>query len=287
MTGWLVVNAFLQTPKFTQLHTLLQVAAQKQGIDLQTKTNAELCCTAQGVFAQNPGDTPNFVLFWDKDILLAQQLADRGLPVYNSARAIAICDDKAQTAYVCRHLPAPKTIPVPFTYENIGYTAYEFLESAGKALGWPMIIKEAKGSFGFGVHLAQDQQQAAKILQGLQGRPAVLQQFVHESRGRDIRINVVGGQVHSAMLRENPADFRSNITGGGTGQAYTPTGAEADLAVAACKATGLTFGGVDILQSKRGPLLCEVNSNPHFKSTLEATGKNMADAIFAHILKSV
>ncbi len=282
MTAWLVVNAFLQTPKFQQLYTLLQTAAKGQGVDLQIKTNAQLCFTLQG--APEALARPEFVLFWDKDVLLAQRLEDLGLPVYNSAKAIAVCDDKNLTAYACRRLPSPKTIPVPFTYENVGYTTYAFLESAGRQLGWPMIIKEAKGSFGFGVHLAQNAAQAQGILQGLQGKPALLQQFVAESRGRDIRINVVGGQVHSAMLRENPCDFRSNITGGGQGRAYTPTAAEADLAVAACHAVGLTFGGVDILQSENGPLLCEVNSNPHFKSTLEATGKNMAEAILSYII---
>ena len=86
------------------------------------------------------------------------------------------------------------------------------------------------------------------------------------------------------MLRENKlGDFRSNITLGGTALPYSPSDEECELAISACKKLGLDFAGVDILFGPSGPLLCEVNSNAHFKSTYDCTGINLADIIAKHI----
>ena len=85
------------------------------------------------------------------------------------------------------------------------------------------------------------------------------------------------------MRRSTDGDFRSNLTRGGAMEPYTPTEAEAALAIRAAKLLGLDFAGVDVLFGKDGPIICEVNSNPHFKTTLECTGVNMADEIMQHI----
>ena len=88
----------------------------------------------------------------------------------------------------------------------------------------------------------------------------------------------------AAILRQSTdGDFRSNLTRGGSMSPYTPSKEEAELARRATQALGLDFAGVDVLFGKDGPLICEVNSNAHFKTTLECTGVNMADAIMAHI----
>ena len=79
-----------------------------------------------------------------------------------------------------------------------------------------------------------------------------------------------------------------NITGGGTGTAYTPTKAQAEIALAACRAIGLDFAGVDILFGEGGePLLCEVNSNPHFKSSIDATGVDVSEYIMRYVVERV
>ena len=87
------------------------------------------------------------------------------------------------------------------------------------------------------------------------------------------------------MYRYNDNDFRSNITNGGSMKKYDANPAQAEIAVKACEAIGLDFAGVDVLFGEDGPIICEVNSNPHFKTTLECTGINMAEHIMAHILK--
>jgi ribosomal protein S6--L-glutamate ligase/gamma-F420-2:alpha-L-glutamate ligase len=114
-----------------------------------------------------------------------------------------------------------------------------------------------------------------------------MQQFISESRGRDVRVNVVGGKAVASMLRFNDDDFRSNITNGGSMKAIEITPEQEKIAIAACSACGLDFGGVDILFGKDGPIICEVNSNPHFKSTLECTGINLSEHIAQYVLERI
>ena len=111
----------------------------------------------------------------------------------------------------------------------------------------------------------------------------MLQEYI-ECGGTDVRLEVVGGRVVTAMRRSNKNDFRSNITNGGVAEAYTPTEQEARLAVDACKALGLTFGGVDIMQ---GNTVCEVNSNAHIINIMQTTGVDVAPLIFEEILRKI
>ena len=115
-----------------------------------------------------------------------------------------------------------------------------------------------------------------------------MQKFIASSRGRDLRINVVGGMVIATMYRYNDNDFRSNISNGGSMKPYEPTSEQKDVAIKAARVLGLDFAGVDVMFGENGmPIVCEVNSNPHFKSTMECTGINMAEHIMQHIAESL
>ena len=105
----------------------------------------------------------------------------------------------------------------------------------------------------------------------------MLQEFIKEASGEDVRVEIVDGRCVSAMKRSNKNDFRSNITNGGTAVPYTPTDDEVANAVKACKTLGLTFGGVDILG---GGYVCEVNSNAHIINLMNVTGVDVAPQIF-------
>ena len=283
MTGWLITNGFLQSDKFSGLYALLSAAAKGEGIELVSKSSAELSCALDEDLFRN--GKPDFVLFWDKDYYLAKRLEGAGIRLFNNAEGIRICDDKALTALFAQgKLPMPKTVIAPKTFDGVGYSNREFLDMASKKLGFPMVVKEAFGSFGAQVYLAEDRAQLDNIVDSLGAKPFIMQEFIAESRGRDVRINVVGGKVFCAILRENPNDFRSNITGGGVAKEYQPTQAQAQLAVEICRLFNLDFAGVDVLFGKDGqPLMCEVNSNPHFKSTYDCTGKDMSVEIMRHI----
>ena len=98
---------------------------------------------------------------------------------------------------------------------------------------------------------------------------------------------MVGGQCVAAMRRRNERDFRANIQIGGSAHSYTPTTGEIALARNACQALGLDFAGVDILRSRTGPLICEVNSNAHFTALAALTHQDIAGAIIRHIQEAV
>ena len=284
MKAWLIVNGFIDAGKFRELYEYLSRAASHRGIELEIKSSASLCGVVGEVIAS---DRPDAVLFWDKDIHLARMLEKEGLRLYNSASAIEICDNKALTALcLTGKVATPKTVIAPKTFEGIGYTSLDFLENATRLLGLPMIIKESYGSFGAQVYLARTLDEARKIVRGIGHKEFIMQQFISESAGRDVRVNVVGGRVVSAMERYNEGDFRSNITNGGKMKSIVITDEIADIAIRATEAIGLDFAGVDVLFGKDGPIVCEVNSNPHFKSSLECTGVDMSEKIIDYILEN-
>ncbi|MCR4806984.1 MAG: RimK family alpha-L-glutamate ligase [Lachnospiraceae bacterium] len=290
MTGWLIVNGFLYTDKFREIYDWLVRAAEKRGVSLRLLKNSDFLLrtdTGKLINTELTDDRPDFVIFWDKDIRLARALEAMGLRLYNRADAIEACDDKSLTAtLLAGKIRMPRTYTIPFTYEGIGYTDTGFLKLIEAELSYPFIIKECFGSFGAQVYLAGSYDEAADILKRTNGRPCIAQEYIGSGLGRDIRINVVGDECVAAMLRYNENDFRANITAGGSMKAYTPTDDQCDMALSVCRALKLDYAGVDILFGRDDePLLCEVNSNAHFKTIFECTGINVADAIINHILK--
>ncbi len=284
MKGWLVVNAFLNAQKFSEIYGMLLASAKLRDIDLQLFTNAQLLKPICENFAQKP----DFVLFWDKDIPLARAFERESIPTFNCADAILACDNKILTAQTLsiKHIPHPITIVAPQTFDKIGYENTQFLDSVADKLEFPIVVKEAFGSFGQQVYLAQDMPDLRAICARLAGKLFIFQQFISESRGRDVRVNVVGDRVVCAMERYNPSDFRSNITNGGKMRKIELSSEQAQVAVDAVKALGLDFAGVDVLFGK-SPVVCEVNSNPHFKSSLECTGVDLSAYIIDLIRKKL
>ena len=154
--------------------------------------------------------------------------------------------------------------------------------------GTPVIIKLARGTHGNGVVLAETKKAAKSVLQALylhneDGTNILLQEFVKESAGEDIRAFVVGGRVIASMKRQIlDDDFRSNLHQGGEGKAVKLTDEEKKLATKAAKAMGLPICGVDMMRSSRGPLVLEVNSSPGF-AIEKVTGKNVAAKVIDYV----
>lgn len=286
MNGALVVNGFLSTEKFRDIYARLESAFSEREVFLSLYTNAELSASIGEPLPFR--ETPDFVLFWDKDVSLARQIEAQQIPVFNSADAIEVCDDKAKTHLALSGFPMPETIIAPKTFPNIGFTETSFLQKISERLSFPIVVKEACGSFGAQVYLAHNMEELVKITKEHADVPLIFQKLIQESFGRDVRINVVGHKAVASMLRESTdGDFRSNVTLGGCGAAYTPTREECALAEAVSRKLGLDFAGIDILFGKDGPLVCEVNSNAHFKSTYDCTGINLADLIAEHIINKI
>jgi len=288
LRGWLVVNAFLNMEKFHEIYQWLLKAGKSYGIELELKTNAQLM-PVLGQYKKMDG--VDFVIFWDKDVVLAKALEQRGLRLYNSALSIEICDDKRKThLYLEQHgIPMPDTMPVPMTYEGIGYADFSFVEKAEKQFGYPFVVKEAFGSFGQQVYLVKDREQLKDILEQTAARPVLFQQYIRESHGKDVRLQVVGNRVVASMYRfAKEDDFRANISNGGSMKSYEPSEEICSLALRTCKVLGLDFAGVDLLFGPENQMMvCEVNSNAHFKNIYDCTGINTADAIIKHIMETI
>ncbi len=292
MYAWLVVNTFLKNNKFNEIHEWLRKSALQHEIEIVEKTNAQLLSQIDvtdidnsEIFMQEK--RPDFVIFWDKDVRLARLLEKAGLTLFNSADAIGVCDDKSLTheRLAGSGIRMPKTIFAPLTYPVCGYCDLSFLNNVEKTLGFPMVVKEDFGSFGAQVYLVEDHESLVELMGRLGNNPFLFQEFIKESMGKDIRINMVGDKAVASMMRFNDHDFRANITNGGSMKAYEPSEAEITLARKVMEVLSLDFAGVDILFGKNGePILCEVNSNAHFKNIFDCTGVNVADAIMEYIV---
>ncbi|MBE5935515.1 MAG: RimK family alpha-L-glutamate ligase [Lachnospiraceae bacterium] len=246
------------------------------------------------IFNNNYNDKDNinnnisFILFWDKDVLLARYLESKGYRVFNSSEAIRICDDKALTHIELSNsnIPMPRTIVSPFTYD-IQYNQHHngFLEDVANKLGFPMVVKARQGSFGAQVHIANNQNELQEVTELYNAGNVIYQEYIKTSHGKDIRLQVVGDKVVCAMYRYSDSDFRANISNGGHMKEYIPSKEECDLAVKASMALGLDFAGVDLLFGDNDTrLVCEVNSNAHFRNIYDLTGVDVADCITKYIL---
>ena len=150
------------------------------------------------------------------------------------------------------------------------------------------MIKILEGTQGIGVVLAETNQAAKSVIEAFLGLKAhiMVQEYIKESKGADIRCFVVGGQVVAAMKRQARAgEFRSNLHRGGKATAIEITQEERVAAEKAVKIMGLNVAGVDLLRSKRGPLVIEVNSSPGLEGIEKATHLNVADLIIQFIEK--
>lgn len=288
LTGWLVVNGFLDTIKFKELYEMFQQSADKFGTSLELKRNDEILVD---IVPDLNIDKPDFVLFWDKDIKLARYLEKLGIRVFNSSKSIAICDDKSLThlELMNKGIKMPRTIIAPMTYSNIGYTNYDFLDKVKDKLDFPIVVKEVFGSFGMQVYIANNKDDLENIVRDHGNSPLIFQEYIETSKGRDIRLQTVGNQVVAAMYRYNETgDFRANISNGGKMKGYNPTKEQKNLALKAANALGLDFAGVDLLFGKDDePIICEVNSNAHFKNITEATGISVSDKIIEYIIEKI
>lgn len=282
----LVVNGFLKNSKFDEIHAWLVEAASRRDILMEVRANTEI-----PIIPGERTDLPTyeFILFWDKDVRLAWYLEQQGFHVYNSSEGIRLCDDKSLThlALSSNGIKMPRTILAPMTFQGVGYTNYEFVDQTIHQLGLPFVMKECFGSFGAQVYLIHSREEVLARLANTGVAPVLFQEYIKSSFGRDIRLNVVGDQVVAAMYRYSDSDdFRANISNGGKMKSYEPTKEQSDLAVRCCKTLGLDFAGVDLLFGEyEEPIVCEVNSNAHFKNIFDCTGINVADAILEYILE--
>ncbi|WP_416446079.1 30S ribosomal protein S6--L-glutamate ligase [Leeuwenhoekiella sp. A16] len=179
-------------------------------------------------------------------------------------------------------LGLPKTV-----FTNYSRDVAEIIDHVG---GAPLIIKLLEGTQGLGVVLAETKNAAESVIEAFNGLQArvIVQEFIKEAKGADIRAFIVDGVVVGAMKRQGKeGEFRSNLHRGGTANIIQLTDDEENAAIKAAKAMGLGVAGVDMLQSARGPLILEVNSSPGLEGIEKATNKDIAKSIIRYIERGI
>ena len=213
---------------------------------------------------------------------IVRQLEMQGVYTVSSSLAINRSRDKLRSM----QLLAKAGVGIPKTV--VSRNSADIDDLIDKLGGTPVIIKLARGTHGNGVVLAETKKAAKSVLQALyltneDGTNVLLQEFVKESAGTDIRAFVVGGRVVASMQRQSlDDDFRSNLHKGGEGTKIKLTEEERKMAIKAAKAMGLNIAGVDMMRSERGPLILEVNASPGF-GIEKVTGRDVASPIIEYI----
>lgn len=207
------------------------------------------------------------------------------LGVYTPASSISIV--RSRDKLRATQLLAKAGIDIPKTvFARDTVSLEDVIDEAG---GVPLIVKVARGAHGYGVVLAETKKAALAVMQAFHVERVgfLVQEFISESEGFDIRAIVVGGKVVASMKRQSvEGDFRSNLHQGGKGSPAKLSQEEKRIAQKAAKAMGLSVCGVDMLRSDRGPLVLEVNSSPGF-TIEEVTSKNVAGKIIEYIEQNV
>ena len=204
--------------------------------------------------------------------------------IATESQALVRSRDKLRSLQILSRagLGLPKT-----AFTNYSKDVKSVIKNVG---GAPCVIKLLEGTQGVGVVLAENQNAAESVLEAFNGLKArvIVQEFIKEAGGADIRAFVVDGVVVGAMKRQaKDGEFRSNLHRGGSAQIIELTDEEENAALKAAKVLGLGIAGVDMLQSKKGPLIMEVNSSPGLEGIEGATGKDIASAIIRYIERHV
>lgn len=215
---------------------------------------------------------------------VVRQFEMMGVFAANDSISIARSRDKLRAL----QLLSRKGIGMPITgFANKPNDIPDLINMVG---GAPLVIKLLEGTQGIGVVLAETKTAAESVIEAFLGLKAniLVQEYIQESNGSDIRCFVVGDKVVASMKRQGPeGDFRSNLHLGGCGEKVKITPEERKMAVAAVKAMGLVVAGVDILRSNRGPLILEVNSAPGIEGIEQTTGISVTEPIVEYIEKIV
>ncbi len=212
---------------------------------------------------------------------IIRHLERLGVTLINSSTAIDTVKDKLYTQQVLGEskLPVPKTLLVRHPIK---------LEWVEQNIGFPVIIKTLSGSFGAGVFLAETKKQFEQLLKMAEitkkSYNIIVQEFVNDSWGKDLRVFVLNGKVIGCMMRQaTDDDFRANITRGGEGIPYQITDEIEWLGGESARLLGLDIAGVDLLFDNGGFKICEVNSSPGFEGMDKFTKTNIAEEIVTYV----
>ena len=300
ITGWIIYKREEKEllEKHYEMHRLLAVARSK-GIEIQIFSPERF----ELIIGQLDGrtvlindvrhDLPDFILprtgSSSKYFTLAvlRQFEHLGVFVCNTAQAIELVKDKLQCHQVMAYnnLPIPKTMLVKFLKDtkSVDTTVVE------REIGFPAIIKNITGSKGSGVYLSESASKFKDLMELIYANNPhaniIIQKYIKNSHGRDLRVFVVGGRIIACMQRTSgDGDFKANFSRGGLTESFVVTPEIEWLAIETAKVAGLDIAGIDLLFDEDGFKVCEANSSPGFKGLELAVGQIVAEQIIDYII---
>lgn len=279
-----VFNQSINKESFIEQNSRLVELAKKNNISVDFKNNAEIYTFLNTNSVKSFYNNLNYdcCLFFDHDTHLARNLELLGMRVLNSSRALLLCENKANMyqEMVANNISIPKTFILPEQSNFNIDLLKDFIEEAITELSFPIVVKNWYGASGEGVFLVKNKNDLYAVIEKFKGKTLLLQEFISESVGTDVRLFVVKDKVIASLRRESvDGSFRSNASLGGKRSQYIPTIMETSLAINAVKAMQCEFGVVDILRSITGSLVCEVNATANIAKFAETTNVDIYDEI--------
>ena len=276
-------SALFQSERLKEEFSLL-------GVTADVRRNDFFPVTVEGGNLVSSLEKYDFCIYLDKDKYVSQMLENVGLRLFNSHRAIELCDDKMLTAIALadKGINMPDTLPGLLCYDPEKGVNTAALLKVEEKLGFPVVVKKCHGSLGKEVYKADDMAALIRIAEAVKCDQHLFQKFIASSSGKDIRVIVVGGKVAASMLRVSDGDFRSNLAVGGHGEKISLSPELIKTCEKVAKILALDYCGIDVLIGEKGEYyVCEVNSNAFFGGIEKVTGVNVAKTYARHVFDKV
>ncbi len=285
-----VFNESIPDEVFKEKNAHLIELAKKRNVSITFKSNSEIYTFLNTNSVKSFGTNLNYdcCLFFDRDIYLAKSLEMLGMKVVNNSKSFLMCEDKAflYQQLVANHISIPRSfiLPEQNSYKREGIQ--QFVEEALRELSLPIIIKKWNKSTVEGVFLVNKKEDVYAVIDKFNGHNIILQEYIAEASGTDIRLFVIKDKVVSAIRRESASgNFRANESLGGKLSPYTPTIIENKYAIDAAKALGCDYAVVDMLKGVTGSLVFEVSTTANIGNFYKTTNVDVFEQLLKICLK--
>ena len=277
----ILVNAYSRLLSAANQPIRLKEEFKKLGVEIDIKKNSiDTAMIIEGDVVSFIEDY-DFVIYLDKDKYTSSLLEKTGIRLFNRHDAIRMCDDKMETHIkLAGHgISMPDTIGGLLCY-NEEASIDEIMSRVKlieEKLGYPCVIKECYGSLGAKVYCADNREELLIRMENVKLKSHLFQKMISSSKGRDVRVIVIGKKVLCGMQRSSKTDFRSNIELGGIGKSIELAKSFIEIAERVADILHLDYCGIDLLYGEKGePIVCEVNSNAFFGAMESVSGVNVA-----------
>lgn len=285
----IVINSFNDRESYLYQGNRLKEELENLNIDVDIKKTSELFIYIDGDHINNDEIKKyDLVIFNDKDTLISRMIEKSGVRVKNSSKAIEACDNKFLTHLLLSEngIKMPITFPSLLCYSKDRGIDEKYIEKIEKTIVFPCVFKLNYGSLGANVYLIEDHKMLLEYIEKYKDQSFLIQEYIKESSGTDIRVIVLNNKVIASMLRKNEKDFRSNIGHGGIGYKYEINEKIEEIALKVTKILGLDYCGIDILIKNGEYLICEVNSNAFFQEIEKVSEVNVAK-LYAQFISAI